>query len=103
MPSPPFTGYQSPSVMPSVSRVRVGRVDPDAVVVIVRDRLEVVHLRPRRARVARAEHAAIAPLERVGDAAIHLNRGVDDSGILGGYRESDATETVGRQTVVACG
>ena len=24
IPSPPFTGYQSPSVMPSVSRVRLG-------------------------------------------------------------------------------
>src|SRR5207247_11263440 len=81
--------------------VRVGRVDPDVVVVVVRNRLEVVHLGPRRARVARAEHAAVAPLKRVGDAAIHLDRGVDDLGILGGYGEADATEAIGRQAVVS--
>ena len=83
--------------------VRVGRVDPDVVVVVVRVRLQVVHLGPRGARVARAEHAAVPALERIGDPAIHLDRGVDDLGILGGYGESDATESVGRQAIAACG
>src|SRR5207237_2072042 len=60
-----------------------------------------VHLGPRGARVARAEHAAVPALERIGDPAIHLDRGVDDLGILGSHGEADATEAIGWQPVVS--
>src|SRR5437763_15256410 len=69
----------------------------------MRVRRQVVHLGPRGARVARAKHAAVAALEWIGDPAIDLDRGVHDLGILGGHGESEATEAIARQTVVARG
>jgi hypothetical protein len=81
----------------------VGGVDPDVVVVVVRVRLEVVHVAPRGAGVVAPVDAAERLRARVHHAAVDLDHRVHGARLPRAHGEADAAHLAGGEAVLERG